>query len=323
MRVTRWISSALLAFAFLCFAAASAGAADQIYWGNEGAESISHANIAGGGGGRDPDHRGRRQPPRRTRDRLRRGQDLLGEPERHRILDPVREPRRLRRRHPQHLPAPVFEPHGLAIYPAAGRIYWANWADPNDLLRKARRIRRRRTRRHRGASSNSPSASPSTPPRTASTGRTSTAANTTSTSRTSTGPAAAARSTSPGRTSTCRGRSPSMARPTASTGRTPATRRSASPARTAAKAVTYSPTASRPATLRGSRSTRSGRTIYWAARGHRRARLREPDRRRHARAAGHDRSDRRRTQLAGPAPGPAQHRSHLRSPPRPQLPAAR
>jgi len=54
MRVTRWISSALLASAFLWVAAAPAGAADQLYWGNEGAESISHASLAGGGGAEIP-----------------------------------------------------------------------------------------------------------------------------------------------------------------------------------------------------------------------------------------------------------------------------
>lgn len=48
MTAVRSIGALCLAAAALGLWAASAGAADQIYWGNEGGNSISHANVAGG-----------------------------------------------------------------------------------------------------------------------------------------------------------------------------------------------------------------------------------------------------------------------------------
>jgi DNA-binding beta-propeller fold protein YncE len=136
MRVTRWISSALLAFAFLWVAAQSAWAADQIYWGNEGAESISHSNIAGGGGAEIPI----------TGVDVNHPEGLAIDSAAGRIYWANRNGAEYSIRFANldgsgggilnTSPAPVFEPHGLAIYPAAGRVYWANWADPKIYFAK-------------------------------------------------------------------------------------------------------------------------------------------------------------------------------------------
>ena len=50
MKAPRWTWILCLGAVVLPLSAATASAADQIYWGNEGGESISHANVAGGGG---------------------------------------------------------------------------------------------------------------------------------------------------------------------------------------------------------------------------------------------------------------------------------
>jgi hypothetical protein len=110
--------------------AAAANAADRIYWGNSGGESISHANVAGSGGG---------------------GADIpisgvtVDHPEGLAIDSAAGRIYWVNRDGAEYSirfanldgtgggvldtgGTPVSEPHGLAIHPAAGRIYWVNWA---------------------------------------------------------------------------------------------------------------------------------------------------------------------------------------------------
>ena len=54
MKAHRWTWILCLAAALLCLSAATASAADQIYWSNQGGDSISHSNLAGGGGAEIP-----------------------------------------------------------------------------------------------------------------------------------------------------------------------------------------------------------------------------------------------------------------------------
>ncbi len=126
----RLISSLGLTVTALCLGVAPAGAADQIYWGNEGDGSISHANVSGGGGSDIPitgvtvDHpeglaidsaAGKIYWVNRDElDYSIRFANLDGSGGG--ILNTTG--------------ASVSNAHGLAIYPAGGRVYWANFADP-------------------------------------------------------------------------------------------------------------------------------------------------------------------------------------------------
>ena len=131
MKAVRWICGACLTVAAFGPTAASASAADQIYWGNAGGESISHANLAGGGGAEIPitgvtvDH----------------PEGLAIDSAAGRIYWANRDGAEYSIRFANldgsgggvlnTAPAPVAEPHGLAIDPALGRIYWANFTDPS------------------------------------------------------------------------------------------------------------------------------------------------------------------------------------------------
>ncbi len=134
MRTARSILTTALVV--LGLTASPAGAADQIYWGNEGAESISHSNVAGGGGAEIPI----------TGVDVNHPEGLAIDSAAGRIYWANRNGAEYSIRFANldgsgggilnTSPAPVFEPHGLAIYPAAGRIYWANWADPKIYFAK-------------------------------------------------------------------------------------------------------------------------------------------------------------------------------------------
>ncbi len=230
MKAPRWTWILCLAAAVLCLSAASASAADQIYWGNEGGESISHANVAGGGGAGHPDHRRESQPPGRAGDRLRRGQDLLGRPGRNRTTRSGSRTSTAPAAASSTRPAlPVVRTPRPRDLPRRRQDLLGQLRRPLHLLREPRRLRAAANSTRPERWSNSRSASPSTPPRTGSTGPTSTAANMTSTSPISTEAEEAGPSTCPRRpTWTCRGRSQSMPRPTASTGPTAAPRPSPS-----------------------------------------------------------------------------------------------
>ena len=160
---------------------------------NEGAESISRSNIAGGGGAEIPI----------TGVDVNHPEGLAIDSAAGRIYWANRNDAEYSIRFANldgsgggilnTSPAPVFEPHGLAIYPAAGSIYWANWAEHKIYYAKLDGSGGGELE-YTGALVEQPLGSPCTPPRTASTGRTSTGEQE-STSRTSTAPAAVARST--------------------------------------------------------------------------------------------------------------------------------
>ncbi len=129
MNALRWVCCACLAMTVVGLTAASASAGDQIYWGNEGDNSISHANVAGGDSAEIPitgvsvnhpaglaidsaagkiywaDHNGMAYSIRYA------NLDGPGGG----VLNTA--------------PAPVEDPIGLAIDPGLGRIYWVNFTE--------------------------------------------------------------------------------------------------------------------------------------------------------------------------------------------------
>ena len=129
MRLCRRIGALVLAASLLALSVASASAADQIYWANEGGDSISRANTSGGGGADIPitgvtvDH----------------PQGLAVDSAAGRLYWANRDELNYSIRFANldgsgggilnTGAAPVVEPDGLAIYPAAGRIYWGNFAE--------------------------------------------------------------------------------------------------------------------------------------------------------------------------------------------------
>ena len=125
-------------------------AAGKIYWANYGNGSISYANLDGSGGGdlvttgaTVSYPRGWRSTPPPARS--------TGPTQRQ--LDLVRQPRRQRRRRPGHDRRRREGPVGVALDPAAGKIYWANTGGKLDLVRQPQRHRRRQPehdRRPRG-----------------------------------------------------------------------------------------------------------------------------------------------------------------------------
>ncbi len=128
MRATRWISALGLAAAILCLSAATASAADSIYWINEVGNSISRANTAGGGGTDIPITGVTVEHPEGLTIDSAAGRlywtnwDEAAYSIRYANLDGSGGGIL------NTAGAPVVEPHGLAIYPAAGRVYWGNWA---------------------------------------------------------------------------------------------------------------------------------------------------------------------------------------------------
>ena len=129
MRDVHPISSLGILAAFLCVAAPPPAAADQIYWGNESGDRISHANVAGGGGADIPisgvsvDH----------------PEGLAIDSAAGRIYWANWEGTAYSIRYANldgfgggilnTSGAPVVDPHGLAIDPALGRVYWVNFPD--------------------------------------------------------------------------------------------------------------------------------------------------------------------------------------------------
>ena len=246
MRPTRLISSLGLAVAALCLSVAPAGAADQIYWGNEGGEQ---------------------HLPREHRRRRRLDIPITGVSVEHpeglaidaaagRVYWVNRDELNYSIRF-----ANLDGSGGGILNTAVAPV--VRTTRPRDLPGRAagstgptgpttRSTTRTSTApaaansTRPGRWSNSPSASPSTRPRTGSTGRT-------STGRTERRLCQSRRLgrrwlPRPDRGDTRRhadGRSPSTPRPTASTGRTPAFGHRLSPSRTEAKAVRCSPTGSR------------------------------------------------------------------------------
>ena len=130
MKAPRWTWILCLGAVVLPLSAATASAADQIYWGNEGGESISHANVSGGGGSDIPIKGVKVDHP----------EGLAIDSAAGRVYWIDRDGTEYSIRSANldgsgggilnTTGASVVNPHGLAIYPAAGRIYWANFADP-------------------------------------------------------------------------------------------------------------------------------------------------------------------------------------------------
>jgi DNA-binding beta-propeller fold protein YncE len=130
MKAHRWTWILCLAAAALCLSAATAGAADQIYWGNEGDESISHANVSGGGGSDIPI----------TNVKVNHPEGLAIDSAAGKVYWVDRDGTEYSIRFANldgsggailnTTGASVVNPHGLAISPAGGRVYWANFADP-------------------------------------------------------------------------------------------------------------------------------------------------------------------------------------------------
>lgn len=124
-----WTLSLSSAALVLILFAVPASAADQIYWGNAGGNSISHAKLAGGGGADIPitgvtvDH----------------PEGLAIDSAAERIYWANRNGTAYSIRFANldgsgggilnTAPAPVEDPLGLAIDPALGRVYWVNFAD--------------------------------------------------------------------------------------------------------------------------------------------------------------------------------------------------
>jgi DNA-binding beta-propeller fold protein YncE len=130
MKAPRWTWILCLAAAVLCLSAATASAADQIYWGNEDDESISHASVSGGGGSDIPI----------TGVTVAHPQGLAIDSAAGKVYWVNRDGLDYSIRFANldgsgggilnTTGASVSEPHGLAIYPAGGRVYWANFTDP-------------------------------------------------------------------------------------------------------------------------------------------------------------------------------------------------
>ncbi len=131
-----WLArcAAIAAAAALWLSAASASAADKIYWTNKGADTITSANLAPGGGGETLSVTGADTPstPQGVAIDAAAGRIYWADAGSNRILHAS-----LSGGDGQVLntsDATVDNPTGLAIDPAGGRIYWANQSIPNPAI---------------------------------------------------------------------------------------------------------------------------------------------------------------------------------------------
>ncbi len=129
MKVAHRTLSLCLTMVVIGLSAATASAADQVYWGNEGGNSISHANVAGGDSADIPI----------TGVGVNHPAGLAIDSAAGRIYWANRDGAEYSIRFANldgsggdvlnTALAPVAEPHGLAIDPALGRIYWVNFTE--------------------------------------------------------------------------------------------------------------------------------------------------------------------------------------------------